>query len=453
MKIIVAGAGKMGAILTRQLSAEGYDLTLVDSSLKILEESQERYDVMVVQGNCASMETLEQAGVKEANLLIAVAGADEINLLCCMTAHGMNPDIHTIARIRNPEYAEQIYKMRDMFALSLSVNPEKQAAVEIERLLKYPGFLKRDTFAKGRVEIVELRVDGNSKLCNVALNDMNSIVKCKILVCAVLRNATAVAPDGNFVLREGDRIFVTAPTNNLAVLLHNLGIVTHKVKRVLICGGGRVSFYLAKQLQKSGMSVQIIEQDPVRCVQLAGILPSACIIEGDASSEFLLESEGISECDALVTATGLDELNMIISLYGASCGVPQVITKLSRMGNANILNSLSLGSIISPKELCCNTIVRYVRAMKEQTGAALTVHTIADGQAEAMEFLVDDATMHCGEPLRYLRLKKNVLVVCITKGSVTEIPNGDSFFEKGDTVIIVTNGDKIIYQLNDIFES
>ncbi len=453
MKIIIAGSGKMGVTLTRQLSAERYDLTLIDDSLRTLEESQERYDVMVVQGNCASMETLEQAGVREANLLIAVAGADEINLLCCMTAHGINPKIHTIARIRNPEYAEQMYKMRDMFALSMSVNPEKQAAVEIERLLKYPGFLKRDTFAKGRVEIVELRVDGSSKLCNVALNDMNSIVKCKILVCAVLRNGMAVAPDGNFILREGDRIFVTAPTNNLAILLRNLGIVTHKVKRVLICGGGRVSFYLAKQLQKSGISVQIIEQNPARCVQLASNLPAAFIIEGDASNEFLLESEGISECDALITATGLDELNMIISLYGASCGVPQVITKLSRMGNRNILDSLSLGSMISPKELCCNTIVRYVRAMKEQTGAALTVHSIADGQAEAMEFLVDDATLHCGEALRHLKLKRNVLVVCITKGSKTEIPNGDSFFEKGDTVIIVTNGDKIIYQLNDIFES
>ncbi|MGN1146201.1 MAG: Trk system potassium transporter TrkA [Acetatifactor sp.] len=452
MKIIVAGAGKMGATLARQLSAEGYDLTLIDSSLKTLEESQERYDVMVVQGNCASMEVLEQAGVREANLLIAMAGADEINLLSCMTAYGMNPNIHTIARIRNPEYTEQIYKMRNMFALSLSVNPEKQAAVEIERLLKYPGFLKRDTFAKGRVEIVELRVDGSSKLCNVALNDMNSIVKCKILVCAVLRNGTAVAPDGNFILREGDRIFVTAPSDNLTILLRNLGIVTHKVKRVLICGGGRVSFYLAKQLQRSSISVQIIERDQRRCIQLAENLPATCIIEGDASSEFLLESEGIGECDALVTATGLDELNMIISLYGASCGVPQVITKLSRMGNTNILDALSLGSMISPKELCCNTIVRYVRAMKEQTGAALTVHSIADGQAEAIEFLVDDTTLHCGEALRHLKLKKNVLVVCITKGSQTEIPNGDSFFEKGDTVIIVTNGDKVIYQLNDIFE-
>lgn len=452
MKIIIAGDGKMGATLTRQLSAEGDDLTLIDSNPKVLEFSEERYDIMVVQGNCASMDVLTQAGVKDADLLIAVAGADEVNLLCCMTAHGLNPKIHTIARVRNPEYADQIYEMRGMFALSMAVNPEKQAAAEMARLLRYPGFLKRDTFAKGRVEIVELRIDERSKLCNVALNDMNSIVKCKILVCAVSRKGKAIAPDGNFVLREGDRIFVTASTDTLTLLLKNLGVITHKVKRVILCGGGRVSYYLAKQLQKSGIGVQIIERDMERCRHLAAMLPEACIIHGDGSSQFLLESEGISDCDALVTLTGLDELNMIVSLYGTSCGVPQVITKLGRMDNANILGNLALGSVISPKELCCYTIVRYVRAMKNQTGAALTVHTIADGQAEAMEFLVDERTPHCGEPLKNLRLKKGVLVVCITKGARQEIPNGDSFYDQGDTLIIVTNSGKGIYQLNDIFE-
>ena len=438
MKIIIAGDGKMGSILARQLSAEDNDMTLIDSNPRVLESSEERYDVMVVQGNCASMEVLLQAGVKEANLLIAVTGADEINLLCCMTAHGLNPELHTIARVRNPEYTDQIYEMRDMFALSMAVNPERQAATEIERLLKYPGFLKRDTFTKGRVEIVELRIDEGSKLCNLALNDMNSVVKCQILVCAVLRNGTAVAPNGNFVLREGDRIFVTAPTDSLTVLLKNLGIITHKVKRVILCGGGRLSFYLAKLLQNSGINVQIIEENRERCNQLAALLPSTCITQGDASSQFLLESEGISDCDALVVMTGMDELNIIISLYGVSCGVPQVITKL--------------GSVISPKELCCNTIVRYVRAMKNQTGAALTVHTIADGQAEAMEFLVDQNTLNCGKALKSIRLKKGVLVACIIRGERREIPNGDSCFNSGDTVIIVTNSGKGIYQLNDIFE-
>ncbi|MCQ2539292.1 MAG: Trk system potassium transporter TrkA [Acetatifactor sp.] len=452
MKIIIAGEGKMGAALTRHLSLDGDDLTLIDSNPKVLEASEERYDIMIVQGNCASMDILLQAGVKEADLLIAVTGADEINLLCCMTAHNLNPNIHTIARVRNPEYFNQIYKMRNMFALSMMVNPENQAAVEIARLLRYPGFLKRDTFAKGRVEIVELRIDENSKLCNVPLMDMAGIVKCKTLVCAVLRNGAAVAPDGKFVLKAGDRIFVTAAANELTTLLKNLGIITHKVKSVMICGGGGISYYLAKHLESSGVNVQIIDNDRERCDHLAEVLPNACIIHGDATDRHLLEDEGIYDCDALVTMTGLDELNMVVSLYANSCGVPQVITKLGHMDNAGILGDLTLGSVISPKELTSNTIARYVRAMKNHEGAALTVHSIADGQAEAVEFVADETTKHCGEPLKTLKLKKGVLLVCITKGGKTEIPNGDSFFEPGNTVIIVTDHDKRIYQLNEIFE-
>lgn len=452
MKIIIAGDGKVGTMLTKQLSAEGYDLTLIDADPEVLESTEEKYDVMSVQGNCASMETLERAGIRETDLLIAVTNADEVNLLCCMTAHGMNPRIHTIARIRNPEYNDQIFKMRELFALSMMINPERQAAMEIERLLKYPGFLKRDTFAKGRVEIVELRVDAGHKLCNIALNDLYSIVKCKILVCTVLRNGKAIMPGGDFVLMEGDRVFVTAPTNVLTTLLRNLGIITHKAKRVILCGGGRVTFYLAQMLLKNGVSVQIVEQNYEKCVQLANMLPKATVIHGDATKEFLLDNEGISDCDALVTLTGVDEMNIIISLYGSSCKVPQIITKLGRLENNTILDVLPLGSIISPKELSCNNIVQYVRAMQNQTGAALTVYMIADGQAEAVEFMVDKYTLHCGEPLKKLKLKKNVLVVCIMHGAQLEIPNGDSSFGEDDTVIVVTGADRVLYKLNDIFE-
>lgn len=452
MRIIIAGDGKVGAMLTKQLSAEGYDLTLIDADPEVLESTESRYDVMSVQGNCASMETLERAGIRETDLLIAVTNADEVNLLCCMTAHGMNPDIHTIARIRNPEYNDQIFKMRNLFALSMMINPERQAAVEIERLLKYPGFLKRDTFAKGRVEIVELRVDAGHKLCNIALNDLYNIVKCKILVCTVIRNGKAVMPGGDFVLMEGDRIFVTAPTNVLTTLLRNLGIITHKAKRVILCGGGRVSYYLAQMLLKNGIGVQIVERDYEKCVQLANMIPKATVIHGDATKEFLLDNEGISDCDALVTLTGVDEMNIIISLYGSSCKVPQIITKLGRLENNTILDVLPLGSIISPKELSCNNIVQYVRAMQNQTGAALTVYMIADGQAEAVEFMVDRNTLHCGEPLKKLRLKKNVLVACIMHGAQLEIPNGDSSFAQGDTVIVVTGADRVLYKLDDIFE-
>ena len=451
MNIIIAGGGKVGATLTRMLSTEGHNITLIDTDSRTLQAIQEQYDVMYVHGNCAAMEHLVQAGVKDADLLIAATNADEVNLLCYTTAHGLNPRLHTIARIRNPEYTEQIFTMRNIFALSLAINPEKQAAMEIERLIRYPGFLKRDSFAKGRTEIVELRVDASSKLCNVALFDMNAIVKCRVLVCAVIRGGTAIAPKGNFVLREGDRIFVTAPTENLTKLLKNLGIITRRVRSCILCGGGRVSFYLADMLLKHGISVKLVEQDFARCQELAEELSEADIIHGDSTDQALLDSEGLADADALVSLTGLDELNMIISLYGRSKNVPLTITKLSRMENRPLIDALNLGSVICPKELCCDTITRYVRAMDNQTDAAISVHAIADGQAEAVEFLVEESTRFCDTPLKDIKLREDVLLVSITHGSKTEIPSGFSTFRKGDIVVAVTSHIGSIRQLNDIF--
>lgn len=451
MKILIAGSGKLGTALAKQLSAAGYDITLIDSKRDVLEDSAIRYDAMAVLGNCASMEILKQAGVMEADLLIAATNADEVNLLCCMTAHNLNQNLHTIARIRNPEYNEQIYQMRETFGLSLAVNPDKQAAIEIEHLIKYPGFLKRGTFAKGRVEIVELRIDAKSKLCNVTLSDMDRIVNCKVLVCAVLRNGSSISPDGNFTLQDGDHIFVTAPTENLTVMLKNLGIITHKAQRVMICGGSRVGYYLAQQLEKSGISVQVIEQSESHCTTLANLLPNTCIVHGDASNRELLESEGIDKCDTLVTMTGLDELNILISIYAKHYGLPQIITKVGRMGSNPMLDSLPLDSVVCPKELCCNTIVRYVRAIHNQTGAAVAVHSIAEGHAEALEFRVDENTRFIRKPLKHISVKPNILIACITHGVQTEIPNGESMYQIGDTVIVVSSGEDVIYQLNDIF--
>lgn len=452
MKIIIAGGGKVGSALIRQLSAEGYEITLIDTERSVLEEAVNRYDVMAVEGNCAAMPVLEEADVAHTDLLIAAIGADETNLLCCMTAHKMNPKLHTIARIRNPEYSEQVYHMRDAFALSMVVNPERQAAIEIERLLRYPGFLRRDSFAQDRVEIVELRVDSGSPLKNQPLSSVGAVVGVRMLICAVLRNGNAVTPGGKFILEEGDRIFVTAPTSNLALLLKNLGVITRRVKRVMICGGGRITHYLTQQLEKSDIRVTVVEKDGGLCRKLAEQLPRAVVLHGDATNLSFLESEGLRDCDALVAMTGIDEMNMVISLYAGNCGVAQVITKLGHIESSQMLGNLSLGSIINPKELCSNIIVRYVRALKNQTDAALSVHTFADGQVEAQEFLVDETARYCGVPLKKLKLKKNVLIVCISHGPELCIPNGDSMFQKDDTVIVVTGRKHIIGRFNDIFE-
>lgn len=450
MDIMIAGGGKVGLTLARLLVEEGHNITLIDQNHTVLEEAMEQFDAISVCGNCASKEVLVEAGIAKAELVIAMTDADEVNLLCCMTAHGLNSKVHTIARIRNPEYADQVMTMPEVFPLSLIVNPEKQAAIEIERLLKYPGFLRRDTFAKGQVEIVELRVEENSKLKDIALSDLPSTVGCKVLVCAVLRNGSAMAPSGNFVLRQGDRIFVTAPTATLTTLLKNLDILTRRVRKVLICGGGRVSFYLATLLEKDGIQVRLIDKNRDRCQQLAGILNNTSIVWGDCSHTNLLDTQGIDQVDALASLTGVDETNMVISLYGSSRNVPQIITKLSR-GEGVIANSLPLGSVICPKELCSNVIVRYVRAMENQTGAAVSVHAIADGQAEAVEFLVDSGAKNCGVPLKQLKLKSNVLIAGITHGKDTQIPGGNSTFTEGDTVVVVTGGRGVLQNFNDIF--
>ncbi len=451
MNIIVAGNGKVGVTLARELSEEGHDLTMIDLNKELIRSTQDQFDVMAVEGNCASMPTLLTAGVENADLLIAATNADEINLLCCLTAHGLNPRIHTIARVRNPEYTDQIYTMREQFGLSLTVNPEKQAAEEIRRLMQYPGFLHRETFAKGLTEIVELRVDKSSKLCGVSLMDIDKIIKCQVLVCTVVRDGKAFVPRGSFVLKEGDRIFVTAPSKSLTVLLRSLGIINRKARYVILCGGDRICRYLAEALQKEGIRVKIIEKDPQRCRALGEQLEGVEIVCGDCSSKKLLLSEGVSGCDTLVALTGIDEMNLVISLYAKSQGVPQIITKLSRGENMEMADDLKLGSVICPRELCSNNIVRYVRAMQNQTGAAVSVHGIADGKAEAVEFVVDANTPNCGRPLKELKLKSGILLVSITHGSVTELPNGNSTFQIGDNVVVVSTGKDVLLQLGDIF--
>ena len=451
MNIIIAGSGKLGTMLTQCLAAEGHNITIIDSNLTVTAELIEEFDIMAVEGNCASMEILREASISEADLLIATTGSDELNLLSCMTAHAMNRKLHTIARIRTPEYMESTYALRKSLALSLTVNPERHAAREISRLLKYPGFIKREKFANGLIEIVGIRIDERTPLNNQPLRELPHIAHCQVIVCTVLREGKTIAPDGDFVFQTGDVIYVTASSENLNTLLKNLGLIKRKIKNIIIAGGGRICYYLTRVLEKDNFNVKIIERDPVRCEELAEHFDNVTIINGDASSIHVLEREGIENCDALISMTGMDEQNAVISIYGSSLNIPKVITKLGRAEHVQIYDNLPVGSLVSPKELSCNTIVRYVRAMQNQIGSAVTVHSIAEGQAEAIEFIVDENTKHCDTPLKNIKLNKNVLLASITHGRMIEFPNGESVFNPGDRIVVVKSGDKPIHQLNDIF--
>ncbi len=451
MNIIVAGDGKVGMAITRLLAQEGHDIVAIDTKQNILES--QNLDVMTVVGNCATMETLREAKVEEAEVLIAATSADEINLLCCLTARKLNPNLHTIARVRNPEYTEQLYMMREDFGLSLIINPEREAAREIYRILQFPGFLKRETFAKGKVEIVELKIEKGSLLDGVRLDQLqHKLGGHKILVCVLIHDGKAVIPTGDAVFSAGDHIYVTAPVATLSDLLKKLGITQKKIKHAMLVGGGRVSYYLARNLTEAGIKVKIIENDPARCEHLSEILPKGTsIVLADGSSQDVLESEGLGEMDAFVTLTGFDEQNVIASMYGKVRNVPHIVTKVNRIDMSGMLEDLPVGSIVSPKELCSANVVQYVRAMDNQAGAAVTLHRIAGGRVEALEFVVNDKSRFVGEPLKKIKLRSKILIACITHHGKTIVPDGNSSFESGDTVIVVTNREAPILQFNDIF--
>ena len=453
MKIVVVGDGKVGYTLTEQLSREGHDLVVIDNDPKVLQHSMEALDVFVVQGNGATLAVQREAEVDQSDVLIAATSGDEINLMCCILAKKLGCK-HTIARVRNPEYSQQLALLRDDLGLSMTINPERTAAHEIFRLLQFPSFLKRDTFCRGRVELVELKINEGNPLAGIQLKDFYKVTGINVLVCAVDRGGTVTIPQGNFRLEEGDKITVTAANTDLALLLHNLNLSTQKIKDVLIIGGSRIASYLGKMLLNTGVRVKIIERDMEKCRELSEALPRAIVICGDGTSQELLVAEGIAEADAVVPLTNVDEENIVLSLYADHMGVAKSITKINRTEYEPIFRDRGLGSVVSPKLLTANDIIGYVRAMKQSTGSSmLSLYRLCDGQVEAVEFRALEGTRNLGVPFKDVRLRPNLLIACINRGSDVIIPKGSDCILPGDNVVVVTAADQTISALDDIFAS
>lgn len=452
MKIVIVGDGKVGFALTQQLAREGHDIVVIDSNKMVLKESQQMVDIQVVHGNGASPVVQSAASVGESDLMIAATSADEINLLCCIVAKKLGCS-HTIARVRNPEYYGQFFLLKDELGLNLMINPERATASEIFRLLQFPSFLKRDAFAKGRVEIVEVVLRPESHIVGKLLSELYHTVKVKVLVCAVERGNDVVIPDGSFRLQAGDKLYVTASSGDLARLIRSLHLNQKKIKNVMIIGGSRIAVYLAMALLDEGVDVKLIEIQKERCRQLAELLPKATVIFADGSDRSILDSEGIDQSDAVVTLTDIDEENLIVSMYANYLKVPKVITKINRTEYTEVFRDKGIDCVVSPKELCTNDIVRYVRAMGNRTGGAVVaLHRIVDEKAEALEFRASESFRGLGQKLSDLELKPNILLSCINRRGKIIIPSGNDAIEKGDTVIVVTTADRFINDLNDILD-
>ena len=450
MKIVIIGDGKVGYKLAKQLSVENYDVVMIDSNEKKMRFAVDRLDIACVTGDGASAEVQKEADVPHADLVIACTSADECNMLSCLIARRLGAK-HTIARVRNPVYFGQIGLLKEDLHLSMAVNPELIVADEISRLLLFPDASKIETFVKGRVELIEFPIPENNRVIGMSLAEMYNKLQIKVLVCAVEHCGEVLIPDGDYVIRKGDRLHIAASHREVELFFKILGKHREKIRKVIICGGGRVAYYLSVQLCSLGMQVKIIEKNEARCEELCELLPKAVIINGDATDHDLLIEEGIEDADAFVALTGMDEENIITSLFAKSQGIDKIIAKVNEDRRARMVEDFGIDSIVSAKTATADAILSYVRARKNSQGSANveTMYQLVDEQVEALEFIIKSETRYTGIPLKNLSLKPNNLIACIARKRQIIIPGGDDCMEVGDSVIVVTM-EKRLEDIEDI---
>ncbi len=444
MNIIVMGCGKIGTTIVESLIAEGHDVTAIDKNPDVITEITNVYDTMGVCGNGADCDNLSDAGIENADLFVAVSASDELNMLSCFIAKKMGAK-HTICRVRNPEYNEkELNFMRQHLEISMAINPEALAGKALYNLLKLPSAVKVDTFSGKNFEMVELRLKDDSKLAGLSLIELRKKYKANYLVCVVQRGDEVFIPDGSFVLAAGDKIGVTAPVMELQKLMKEAGIQQKQARNVMIMGASRTAYYLSKLLLGSGNSVKIIERDKDRAAHVSDILPEAVVLHGNGAEQELLLEEGIRSTDAFVALTGMDELNILISCYANSQNVPKVISKVNRQELADMASKLGLETIVSPRKIIADILVRYARALENSLDSQMeTLYKLMDGKVEALEFNVLPDSKLIDIPLRDLRLKEGILIAGIIRGRKSIIPSGNDMILAGDRVIIIAAGRRI----------
>ncbi len=452
MKIVIIGDGKVGYKLAEHLSEDNYDVVLIDSNEDKLKEALNNLDINCFAGDGVSVEVQEEAGVPEADLVIACASTDELNMLSCLVAKRLGAK-HTIARVRNPLYYQQIDILKEDLHLSMVINPEFAVANEIARNLIFPAASKVETFVKGRLELVEFPVRENSPVIGYRLADIYSKFQIKLLICAIQRGTEVYIPDGEFVIEEGDKLHIAATHKEIEQFFNRLGNRKRRMKNILICGGGRVGFYLAKKLCMMGMDVKIIEHNQKRCEELCEGLPKVTVIHGDATDHDLLLEEGVREADALIALTGVDEENIIMGLFAKKQGVHKIIAKVNEDSRAQMVEGLGIDSIVSAKTATVDAIFSYVRARQNSIASANieSMYRLVDDRVEALEFVVKEDTKYTNIALKDLKTKPNNLIACIGRKRQTIIPSGHDSIQVGDTVVVITK-EKKVQDITDILE-
>lgn len=438
LQIIIVGCGKVGSTLVQQLTQEGHDIIVVDRNAQLVRDLAGAYDIMGIVGNGASYSVLQEAGLEKADLLIAVTESDELNLLCCTMAKQVG-NCAAIARVRTPDYSKEAGYLREKLGLAMIINPEMESAAEAARILYLPTALEIDSFAHGQADLIKFKVPEGNVLDGMNLITLGKRIAPDILICAAEREGRVTIPGGSYVIRAGDILSFAASRAVGKKFLEDIGFKTNRVRNAMLIGGGKASYYLARQLLSMGIQVKIIEIRRERCEELSILLPKAVIINGDGTDEELLREEGIQQAEAVVALTGIDEENILLTLFARKVSQAKTITKINRITFRDVINSLDLDSVLYPKYITSEAIVRYVRAMKESINSNIeTLYHMFDHRAEAVEFRVDAASPVTGIPLKDLKLKDSLLVSCIYRDGQVRIPNGFDQILPGDTIMVVT---------------
>ncbi len=439
MKIVIVGCGKVGFAIAKQLNSEGYDITVIDKSVSVINNVINVLDVETIVGSGADYDVLKAAKVEHAELLIAAASNDELNILACLIAHKFGT-AHTIARVRNPEYISALSLLKDDLSLSLSINPEMAAAREIAKNLSFPSQIKVSSFANGKMELAEIKIMGDAPILGQQVLGINSSLKTNVLFCAIERNGEIIIPGGATVFKEGDKVSFTGSTKEIEFFIKKIGVKRRRpLREIMIVGGGKTTFYLTRMLLDMGLDVKVIERNRKRCLELVEAFPEATIIHGDGTDHEFLMSESLAEMDAFVALTDNDEENVIVSMFAREKGVLRVIPKVNRVSLGFVLEKLGLENAITPKNITANQIVQYVRAMQNSLGSNVeSLMKIIDGKVEILEFRVRENCKFIGKPLKDLHIKDGILFCYITHKGKTNVAKGDSFVSQGDTVMIIS---------------
>ena len=451
MKIIIIGNGKVGFALARQLSGEEHDLVLIDKDAEALHGADSVLDILCIEGSGASIQTLRDAGVKEADLCIAVTGSDELNIVCCLIAKKLGAQ-HTVARVRSPEYYREANLLKKEIGVDMIINPEYAAAQEISRVLRVPAAFSVETFARGLVEMIGFPIQESDGLAGISLFDYNKRHPNGVLLCAVIRGDEVFVPNGRFVPEVGDRVYVIGSQNEMNKFFRLLGRDSGRIKNISVLGGSKIATYLAWAVEKAGMKVRIVELNEERCLSLAEKLPGVTIIRGDGTDSAVIEAENLLDTDGFIALTNRDEENLLMAMTAQRSGVKKVIAKMNRPNYMDMMRQFGVDSVISPKEITANQISAYVRSLARSQGSAVeNLYKVLGGKIEAVEFTAGSDTDFLDTPLRDLKLKDGLLVAAVVHENKTIIPDGNTSIHAGDRVVVMAKS-LFLQNLNDILK-